>query len=243
MNLARRLVIVFALLSSFQSFASTWEGHPDVLEFLPQTAFIPLGFDDNDSAQVVVEGTFPSSCFKVGPNEVSVNEEKKVIYIKNQVYYYKESLCIQMIVHYTKVIDLGILPKGGFKVVFLTGERPVSFGHIPIAKAETKDADNFTYAPTTSVEAKWDSDLKMGVAKIKGKLVNTCQKIKEIRVNRHEYSNVIEVFPVTEMEGTVCDSRGGYFEKTVKLTGIPRGQYLIHVRVLNGQALNEVVTF
>ena len=237
------LAILGTLTITSYAQASAWEGQPDVVDHLPGAAYIPPGFDDNDHAQLVIEGVLPNNCFKVGPTDVKVDEIQKVIYVKNSFYYYKEAMCLQMQVPYEKEVDVGVIPVGQYKVIFTAGsDSKVGYGLMGISKATTKNADNFLYAPVTSVELLVNTNDKSKVLQLKGEFSNPCMKLKEVKFNHYSYSDVIEVYPIAEMDSGNCsgtDSRA--FQTTLNLKDIPQGRYLVHVRVLNGRAVNKIV--
>ena len=78
---------------------------------------------------------------------------------------------------------------------------------------------------------------------VSGSLLNTCMKLKELRVIRNDPS-VLEVLPITEMEsGVECAEVVTPFQSGVDLDPSLKGEVLIHVRSLNGQAYNKMFKF
>lgn len=236
------IISLIIIISNFAG-ASTWEGQPDTIDYMPSAVYIPQGFDDNDNVQVVLEGVFPNNCFKTGPTEVKVDEDKKLIYVKNQVYYYKEAMCIQMRVPYEKVVDVGLIPKGGYKVVFTSGpETKVGFGRIGIEKATTKSPDNFLYAAVNNVDVTVDPQDRSTLVHLTGEFPNACMELKEVKYTHYEGTDVIQIMPITELKTAGCNpGEPKTFEGLLTVKGLASGRYLIHVRVLNGRSVNKII--
>ena len=81
-----------------------------------QKMFVPTGFDDNDKVQVTVTGEFPNTCYRVGPYHSKVDDKARVITIIQSAYAFP-TICLDILIPFTQVIDVGFVPAGDYTVV------------------------------------------------------------------------------------------------------------------------------
>ncbi len=82
----------------------------------PEVVFAPPGFDSNDHVQVVLNGTFINTCHKLGPARAEVLPGSKVVRVTQDSYVTDSPFCLQVLVPYTSVVDVGLLPAGNYSV-------------------------------------------------------------------------------------------------------------------------------
>lgn len=231
----------FILSLSAQAFANN-----AVLVQAPiEKVFVPTGFDDNDKVELIVRGQFPNSCYKMGPTSATVNEAKKVITIAAQAYFYKGAVCASMKVPFIKSVELvGGVPAGQYKIEVTA--RPTAISTPLVVKRATRaDADDYLYA---AVQSATIEDARGGgdVIVLKGQhpfLIQGCVKFDGIKTNNA--SGVLVVQPITHIENDSAACTGSVnnrFEYRVPLKPtLSRGEYLMHVRVLDGSSVNQLV--
>ncbi len=212
---------------------------------LPRTVFVPTGFDNNDpNVSVVVEGEFPNSCYKVGPTKFVVDKSRKKIMISSQAIYQPSSFCLMMTVPYQKIIDLQFVPVGQYELSFVDSRgSAIKMGMLPVAQAKRPDSvDNYLYAPVDHIALAGNDDSGPQTIVLSGTFRNSCLKLREVK--KILSGNVIELLPITEY---VSDSPTGAckpvlrpFRTTVDVSGIKNGKYLVHVRAMGGQAINQI---
>lgn len=225
MNLIWRSTFVVLLF-----IASIGWALPPTVEQVPiGIAFLPQGFDDNDNVQVTFEGEFPSSCYKVGPTKLSLNGN--VIEVTQTAYKY-QGPCLDMIVPFYITVDAGILKAGRYTVA--DSKSGAKLGELPIAISKTPGADDYLYAPIT------DADIENNFLILKGVIRDRCTVLNKVLVRN--VGNVIEALPIAErLTGIKCE-RGYYpFKTRVELPGVLHGHFLLHVRSLEGRAINKVL--
>src|SRR5690606_19009749 len=106
-------------------------------------AYVPQGFDNNDRTQIVIEGYFPNSCYRVGPNRAFKNA-KGEIEISQTAYVYK-GICLMMIVPYQQTINIGVLETAGeYKIVDTLSRK--GLGVMPVAVSKSSGPDDYFYA-------------------------------------------------------------------------------------------------
>lgn len=199
-------------------------------------AYIPLGYDSNDRVEIVVEGYFPNSCYRLGPIETEVNTKKNEIKIFQSAYVY-QGVCLRMIVPFHQVVQLGLMEKGDYKIIDASNSK--NLGELPIDKATVLDADDYLYASVRDAFVFRDNNKKL-MAKVEGFYSNTCTKMKELRVIK-ESEDVLTILPIVEnIENVPCNRILVPFTKNVELPELTKGRYLLNVRSLNGQAVNKL---
>ncbi|MBX9769075.1 MAG: hypothetical protein K2X47_17500, partial [Bdellovibrionales bacterium] len=128
---------------TFSPSLATADHHYRLVPLIPAAVFAPAGFDDNDNAQVVIDGIFPDSCHSNGPLETKVDLESKEIRIQNTSIV-TAGKCQMMLGSYTRVVDLGPLPIGQYKLVFIDPTNHlIEKGTLSIKRAATPSSDEF----------------------------------------------------------------------------------------------------
>ena len=74
------------LIITFPRSVSADDFKPAIVVQLPENVFSPMGFDDNDNAQIVLYGNLPDTCHKAGSVRYRVDKQRKTIFIRNEVY-------------------------------------------------------------------------------------------------------------------------------------------------------------
>lgn len=210
---------------------------PALVEHPLDKAFIPIGFDSNDQIQVAVEGVLPNTCYKVGPHHTEIDQVNKTIRIHQKAYVYLD-WCLMVMLPFTRVIDLGLIGDGNYTL--LSGKTSKVLGQLPVIPAKSPAADDFLYAPVRDAVIEYDQTQKPSLV-LTGKFPNPCMKIGEVRM--HYYEDVIVVQPIAEYSGgpETCLKEIIPFTHTVPLKEGISGAFLLHVRAIDGQAINKVV--
>ncbi len=228
------LGLLLMIVGACNAFA---EELPSLVSSAFQTTYLPQGFDTNDKVQLVGEGLFPNSCYRKAGVKVSVNHTLKTIRVTPTAYQY-DGLCMQMIIPYDSVVDVGLLKAGTYKV--LQGYSGDKLGEISVRVSTNAGPDDHLYAPISQA---FVSQLGASVrVKIAGEFPDSCMELQDVITEVQ--ANVIVVQPVAQRldDGRRCAQSIVPFEKTVELTNIPKGKYLLHVRSLNGNAINNLIS-
>lgn len=206
---------------------------------LPEHVFAPVGFDDNDSSQVVLFGHFPDSCYQAGPVRVTIQGER--IMLRNVSYHQSTGPCLMVVVPWTTPVNLGILPAGHYTLSVESPDGSMrSFGGLEVFTASTHQRDDFTYAYVNGAIVSRDQPLP--VLTISGAYSLTCMELAEVRVG--EKNGVIVVMPIVRLrEGEPCGYPFAPIPFTTRITLDPKtpDHTLVHIRSMNGQALNLVI--
>lgn len=207
--------------------------------------FVPQGFDDNDNAEVIIQGRFPNACMKIGPVERTIDSQTLTIRLRPQVYVYKGDLCAQVIIPFTQKVNFGTLKEGTWKIE-IDGEPNITALPLIISRAQSATPDDFLYAPVEEVV------LLPGRLGPRQKLVVSgnwpvvpsrgCFTLKKI-ITSFGADNTLVVRPIAELlPSTQCSQasqRKRSFQSSVLLEKSLQHDSLVHVRVLNGDSLNK----
>lgn len=237
------LFTLSSLTVSTQIFAQT----PSVsLEPSPvEHVFVPQGFDDNDNAEVIIQGRFPNACMKTGPVELLIDNQAQIIRLRPKVYVYRGEPCAQVIVPFTQRVTFGTLKEGSWKIE-IDGMPSISPLPMNITRSQSAAPDDFLYAPVEEVV------LLPGRMGTRQKLVLSgnwplvpgrgCFVMKEIRTKLGA-DNTVVVQPIAELlPASQCSQasiRKRAFQSSVMLEKSLQLDSLIHIRVLNGESLNK----
>jgi hypothetical protein len=226
------------LLSSHVYAAGTTEpAEPTKVGIPLTTAYIPGGFDNNDRAQLVVEGYFPNTCYRVGPYEKHLDTTANELTVRQTAYKYAGN-CLMMIVPFSQTIQVGILKASTYKVK--DAENGAELGSLPIQTAKNSGPDDYVYANVNQAYVGVVDGNKKSIV-LQGELPGDCWSIKEKRV-LVDGKNVITVLPIIEkVRETNCNDYRLPFITTAEIPNVPAGRYLLHVRSLSGAAVNQLV--
>ena len=217
--------------------------NPVLVQAPVEKVFVPAGFDDNDKVEVIVHGHFNSSCYKMGPVSASVDEAKKKVTLNAQAFYYAGATCIQMITPFIKSVELDRHLVSGSYTIAVAGRPSVEASQLRVAKSTRPDADDYLYAAVNSVSVEAGLDGAREIV-LKGQhpyLLDGCVKFDDVKSYVGSDKTIV-VQPVTRIVyGDEC--RGAVnnrFEVRSKFGGdLAQGEYLLHVRVLDGNAVNQ----
>lgn len=206
--------------------------------------YIPMGFDDNDNAEVVLKGEFPTSCYNIGRTGAEVDQQKMEITVWATSYMYLGGEnCAQVTKSFIQPIKVGVLKKGDYKVIFKFNKEVQSA--MNVVERTTESPDNFLYAPVENAKINVDNNGKQSLV-ISGHypyMFVGCMVIREVRTERSP-ADVLVVQPITEIvQGDECNTQPG--DKAYEITqGVAQPfmeEGLLHVRVLNGDSLNRFI--
>ncbi|MEQ1877273.1 MAG: hypothetical protein ABL958_11540 [Bdellovibrionia bacterium] len=207
---------------------------PQLMSVKFSDGFIPDGFDTNDNVQIVAEGWFHNSCFRPGLTGVTVDSAKKLIHVDPTAYVYG-GFCLQVMVNYTEVMNVGFLEAGKYKIV--QGVEQAPLGEVAIRVAANSSPDDYFYAPINQAYVTVENG--NASVKLSGVFTNSCMKLASVMTNVQ--TKVLVVQPIAELaEGSDCQQGEYPFVKDVVVEGVKPGRYLLHVRSLNSKAVNTL---
>ena len=236
------LVAVGCFLAA--SSAAWADGEPRLVPSPIEKVFVPQGFDDNDNVEVVLHGHFPNSCYKVGPVTAQFDAATNTYTVEARSYYYTGGmLCAQMVVPFIQTASLGLAAQGTYKVV-VKGRPVVEARPLDVVHSHSRGPDDYLYAPVAVAGLKTtnaDADQVVVEGEYPYMFIG-CMEIREIRTSLTP-DNVVIVQPIAELRGDAdCVHHRPTFAFTQSLgQKLPDGEYVVHVRTLNGNSLNRFV--
>jgi hypothetical protein len=201
-----------------------------------QRSFVPAGFDSNDNTQIVVIGGYANSCYQVGHTQYSVDKVAKKIDIEVTAYRRQSDACLQVFVPFMHEVSVGLLDKGEYAVSVNQDLRTART--LNVREAPSINPDNYIYAPVQQV-------IRIGARDflLRGTFHSSCLNIQDVKVN-YEPGEVISVLPTAHYD-TSCFESGQpqAWEARFSIKNELNGEYLMHVRSLNGSAINSMQSF
>lgn len=227
-------LIILAALFSLIHFNAHADG-PGRVGVSFNKVYVPEGFDSNDNVQFVGEGFFANSCYRPAQTNITVNEQTKTIFVSPAAYEY-EGLCLQVILPFDRVVDVGILKEGDYTIRRLKSEEEL--GQLHVDRATTRSADDFLYAPVEQAYLHQKDGKK--TIYLTGQFPMDCMKLQEVKATINK--DVIVLQPIVQMDEEAHCKQGQFpFEASIDVSSATKGRYLIHVRSMNGKAVNSLV--
>ncbi len=199
--------------------------------------YVPGGFDSNDNVQIVGEGMFRNTCYRPAPSTVTVDPATSTINVGPVAYEYS-GFCLQVILPFQRVLDLGILKPGTWRVLQGHGVNLQQLGEVSIRPALTEQADDFLYAPVD--QAFYQENGLASVVYLTGQFRLSCMKMDTVKTTVEK--DVLVIQPIAKIIAGPCNEGTFAFNQKVDLGFVPKGRYLLHVRSANGNSVNSLVS-
>ena len=234
------LSLLFLSSLGITSIATAQDGS-HLQTIVPQSVFVPSGFDSNDDAQIVLYGIFTDICHKVIYPKVSIDHEN--FKIKIQANANVRELCeeIYVTIPYTTTVNLGNLPVGRYEVLIQNngGYRRVDSLFIGTPKS-VKGVDDSPYAYLDHIRY---SSVETGIPQVTlyGTIPSSCMTFQEVKV-MYKAGNVIDILPILKVTpGAACLPSNTPFVQTVTLQVSHTSPTLLNVRSAGGTAIVQVI--
>jgi hypothetical protein len=199
-------------------------------------SFLPAGFDTNDNAQLIVTGGYPNSCYMVGHTKYEIDKVTKTINVEVTAFRRQGPYCLQVYTPFQEEISVGLLDAGSYTVV--VNQEPGNARTFGVREAPTASPDNHLYAPVTQI-------IRTGPREflLRGNFTSSCMRLETIQVN-YEAGEVIAVLPLAAYDSNCFeDHQTRPWEARFQVRSDLNGEQLLHVRSLNGDAVNSVQDF
>lgn len=219
-----------------QGIISSFTYQPTKIGAVYDRAYIPGGFDSNDSVEVVLEGSFSSSCWRPAETNYKVDQDRMEIFVGPAAYLYPGRLCAQLVLPFDRVVNFGILKAGVYTLIQATNGAVL--GEIPVRPAMTNRPDDFMYAPVA--QAFFTKNGPHGEVLLGGNFPSSCMVTDEVRVTVEP--KVIVLQPIIKLEKRLHCQDGSFpFQMNVIIPDIPQGRYLLHIRSMNAKSINSLI--
>ncbi len=197
--------------------------------------YLPRGYDSNDNIQIVGEGVFPNTCYRPSNVEVKIDSDARKVFLGPVAFEYPGS-CLQVEMPFHRTIEIGVLDSGSWQVVRRSDG--FTLGKLEVVRALSESPDDFLYAPISQAYFKQEA----GSAQIllTGNLLSSCMRLDDVRLSI--FDDVIIVQPIVRLdEGSDCKSGEFPFKSWTAIDFLRRKRYLLHVRSMNGHAVNSLI--
>ncbi|MFZ4714823.1 MAG: hypothetical protein ACOYL6_13985 [Bacteriovoracaceae bacterium] len=229
----KKIILVSSLLLSAFSMAETkmiWAP----LDHL----YVPKGFDNNDSVEVVVSGYFPTPCYS--RNTVNVDVKKDVVTIKVTALISDEKFkwCPEMVVPYTETVSVGNLQGGTYKILVNNESANFLSDEITIQESASNAINDHVYAAVNQIERKESSNEFV---------LKTVQYSDCYALDRIEYfdngKDTVSILPIMKKVKKLCPFKGSLVEYPVKVdfANMKVDKALLHIRTIDGKSVNSIV--
>lgn len=208
---------------------------PTVVHVPYQRAYIPEGFDSNDAIEFVLEGAFPSTCYRPGFVGALVQRIGNRIEVDSTAFFY-DGLCLDVMVPFSQTVLLAPIPAGRYTVA--QARSPNVLGELIVKPALSAEPDDQLYAPIS--QAMFQQRGGGGEVLLTGTFPTNCFSIADVQVKVGR--SAIVLLPIaTSSQGTSCVPAAVPFQRRVVIPSIPRGRYVLHVRSMNGHSVNSLI--
>ncbi len=197
--------------------------------------FVPVGFDNNDEVEIVLDGYLPDTCYKLAFSRVTFDEATRTFAIR-QYARKMPGICFETPVPFTIEAPLGLVKAGDYDVT----SRGADGQPLDVAVATRDGADDYFYAPVDSVRVERTVGGTGLQAVIEGRFTSSCMRFAELRLV--DTGRTLQLLPIIRlMTQADCRIQERPFLEKIKLpTTMTSGRHLLHVRSLNGKAQNAV---
>lgn len=228
-------------------------GETDTVEISVQALLAPVqGFDDNDNVQVVLYGYLPNACYTLNESKVEKLADDKHFRIHQYATRDNQGVCaqdstlpvhMQMRVPFTQEVNLGSLEMGEYRFESYREDGSIQSRILNVGKAKAPTIDSLPYAAVSNATV---ADVFLGQQNvdvvISGIFNSTCTEL-DSDVKLDDQGDVVVVMPTVKVNpDDVCAQVLRPFARTINLGKKAPGNYLIHVRSMNGKAINRVFT-
>ncbi len=231
---------IFIFILNAVATRSDQEEKIKVVEWEVQKVYSPRGFDNREVAQFIIEGEFPSSCYRIKKIIVAPPDQDNRIFFQLLAYQYLEA-CDSNPTPFVRAVDVAILQPGVY-TIWNTKIKEVAIGSIKIRETKSLTRDDFVYAPVDSSYTTWVPENQLSYITLAGTFSNSCQVF-----DRQNFwlmqtdTDLIEVLPNIKKESRAdCrDGRYPFRERFWLSEEIPSGRYMIHIRTMDGESYNK----
>lgn len=201
--------------------------------------FVPHGFDNNDTTEVVVTGYLPTPCYdrpesksKTVGNTVQV----RVTTQKTPNTLERQGLCADVVVPYTEAVRVGHLPAGDYRVVVNPTSNTTQNGAMRVAMSTIGSVDEHHYAIVQYIEQTEENKFFLN-----GYVYSDCFQLDTLRYVSNN-KDTVSVLPVMKQVRQHCPRKMTPFKVQLNppLNTLKSPYFLLHVRSADGKSVNFV---
>jgi hypothetical protein len=224
-----------SLLLVFAASVACAQAGPTKVPALYKKIYAPGGYDSNEQVQRVGVGMVRNTCDRPAETTVQIDEANQKILVGPVAYEYA-GLCLQVILPFQRVIEVGILKPGQWEVIQASSSERL--GTVSVKAATRESPDDFLYAPVSQAFLRQRGMITEVL--LAGSFPNSCFSLDTVKVTIEP--EVLVLQPIAKVKKTQGCVDGSYpYSKVVSIPLVSKGRYLLHVRSMNGNAVNSLV--
>lgn len=229
----RLILLITMTLISVSLHAST-----PVEKIIPiNDVYSPLGFDTNDTSEVIIEGILPNLCHRAPITKVVI--KGNIINIKVTALSYHESnpYCPELALPFLETVKLGLLNKGKYTILVNGKTQFEKKSKMLVTESDSNAVDDHIYANVDYIEKMEQSPNKVT---LKGYNPSYCFVLDEVKfVSNGE--NTYSVLPKMKQVSQLCPMKMTPFAIEVEVPqSINKSKVLLHVRGMDGNSVNSL---
>lgn len=236
----QKVSLLSLALASFATAQADESRTGDLVRIDATAVFVPVGFDDNDEAEVVVDGFLPSGCYRQAKPELAIDHVARTIEITPMARRFAAP-CVEVLVPYFFEVKLGQLEPGSYAVE-VRGATTSLTESLPVKHAIGTTPDDFDYLPVDDVRVDRNAETGGLEAVIYGRFTNRCMSWGRALVEDNGKTlNILPIMAFDTTPGANCRTVEMRYKQTIALPAtVSAGRHLLHVRSLNGDAMNRL---
>ncbi|MEC7277692.1 MAG: hypothetical protein VXV96_15330 [Bdellovibrionota bacterium] len=230
-------IFCLSLISLSPLFAAT----PNRDAIPVQQVFTPEGFNIYENAQIVISGFLPNLCHKSPKIDATVDESKKEINVSATSLIYDPSnpLCPEVILPFTKTVDIGELKTGEYKVFVNKNTEFEVEDKLLVDRTDPVDINrDKIFANVYAIE---ESTSNENEVILKGYNPSTCYELDSVTVNSDQ-DGTFTVTPILKQVSEHCTFKMTPLDIPVVLPlSNTFENILVHVKTMDGNSINQVI--
>lgn len=198
--------------------------------------FSPVGFDSNDTSEVIISGWLPNLCHKSPQTSVTVTGNDIDITVSALRYDESDIFCPEMIVPFVKSVHVGILDKGQYNITVNGKTLYAKKSEINIEESSSNAIDDYIYANVSYVEQKLGTQM----VALKGFNPSDCLVLDKVEFISNGI-NAYSVLPKMKKIRDFCPMKLVPFTHIIEVPETLKHQkVLLHVRSMDGNSVNSL---
>jgi hypothetical protein len=213
---------------------------------------VETGFDDNDAVDIAVYGMLPDTCHKIDRGTAKIDHRKRKITVSVTSIVRSGEACLEILTPFLEVIPVGTLKAGKYEI--RAAGDATKTASLEVKNHTSDNRDDYIYAPVDTVELERapqgltaDTHDSLQLKGTYPYMLTGCMRVDDVKITTIRHEIMVVQPSVKTLEDKDCHpSEVGPYNRFSVSVAIPESigeQGLVHVRTLNGKALNKFVDF
>lgn len=202
-------------------------------------AFVPQGFDSNDSVEFVVTGNFPNTCYSRNKVDVKVVNDTIKVQISALDNNEKGKACAQVLIPFKEVVNVGNLQGGKYNIVINEKTKFEINEKVKVDEASTNDVDDHIYALVEYIDLGF---VESGSAMLVGWSPSDCLQLDHVEYISNG-KDTLSILPVMKKVSDFCPMKMTPLSIPVKYdrSAFQGDKILLYTRTIEGKSVNSLV--